>query len=323
MTTQELIQYYAKLLILQYVGLPKAFATIEATVKPIIMPQQSQQEISFSPAPTSGAFTLVYDSVSTASINWNDSAGTIQTKLRAISGLGSVLVSGAISSGLTVDFVGVVDVADLLTVGVNTLMASAAVVIVTIDETDQTLPLAVQNGFDITTATGVQLDIIGKYQGVTRTGNSFTGQPITLSDSDFRILIQFAIIRNNAGSSLSEIEALFNQIFPGEILVSDFKNMHMSYLINSSIGSQDLVQLLITEGLLPKPMGVQLATTIYTPNLKFFGMVSADTVKTYATQNSLTINQAALDVATANNISPFNSVATPITAQWLSAAQGA
>lgn len=133
------------------------------------------------------------------------------------------------------------------------------------------LPNAVQEAFTLGTATGVQLDVIGKYVGVSRTGRGFSST-ITLSDADFLLLIQMAIIRNSEGSSLAEIQALLHQYFNNELFVFDYKNMHMSYLMDSSVGSQDLAELFVTEGLLPKPMGVQLAALIYHhPVDKFFG----------------------------------------------------
>lgn len=224
MTAQELINYYANLLIIQFIGKPKAYATIQALVAPVIMNQ---------------------------------------------------------------------------------------------------LPLLVQNAFNMDgTAIGVQLDVLGKYAGVTRTGYGLTGQPITLNDADFFTFIKLAILTNSSGSDLATIEKLLNGFFPGELFVFDHKEMRMSYLINSTIGSQNLVQLFITEGLLPKPMGVQLAAPIYNDNLKFFGMVSAKDVSTYAIQNSISITAAANAAATADNISPFNSAADPITGEWLSAALG-
>ena len=147
--------------------------------------------------------------------------------------------------------------------------------------TDITLPLAVQNAFNLTgpsPAVGAQLDILGKYAGVTRTGYGFNGSPITLDDADFLTLIQMAIAKNNAGSSLSVIQALIHQFFPGEMLVFDYANMQMSYLVNSSIGSANLVQpFFVTEGLLPKPMTVQLAVVIYAPIINaFFGFRTYD-----------------------------------------------
>jgi hypothetical protein len=137
------------------------------------------------------------------------------------------------------------------------------------------LPLAVQDAFNITgsnPAVGAQLDILGKYAGASRSGSGFNG-PITLDDSDYIALIRMAIVKNNAGSSLATILQLLNQSFPDQILVFDYQNMHMSYLISSSIGSFELIQLFVNEGFLPKPMGVQLASVIYVPTINaFFGM---------------------------------------------------
>lgn len=182
MTTLQLIQYYAKLLIIQYLGLPRASATIEASVTPIVM---AQTDLSL-----------------------------------------------------------------------------------------PTLPLAVQDAFNLlgsSPAVGVQLDILGKYAGVTRSGYDFEGDPIILGDADYLQLIKFAVATNNAGSSLSDIQAIFNGFFPpGLVYVFDYQNMHMSYLIDSDLGNQALVQLLATKGLLPKPMGVQLTVTTYSPVIDMF-----------------------------------------------------
>ncbi len=135
--------------------------------------------------------------------------------------------------------------------------------------------LDVQGGFEITSAQGVQLDILGKYVGVTRSGYGFQGQQITLNDPDFIQLIQLAVLTNNSDASLYTIDNLLAQYFPGAVLVFDFSNMHMSYFINSSLGTQNLVEMFVVQGLLPKPMGVQLASVIYSPNVNsFFGCVT-------------------------------------------------
>lgn len=127
------------------------------------------------------------------------------------------------------------------------------------------LPLQAQNAFNVNTAIGKQLDVLGKYVGAKRSGIGLSG-PITLNDDDFRVLIQLAILRNAAGSSLYDIQELLHEFFPDEIFVFDYQNMHMSYLIDTSVGNQDLIQLAVSEGFLPKPMGVQLGATIYAPN---------------------------------------------------------
>lgn len=224
MTTDELIAYYANLLVIQYIGQPKAYATIEALVSMVIMDQ---------------------------------------------------------------------------------------------------LPLEVQAAFNMDgTAVGVQLDVLGKYAGVVRTGQGLNGQPIVLDDADFLKFIRMAILTNSARSDLASIEQLINIYFAGQLFVFDHKEMRMSYLINSSIGSLNLISLFIAEGLLPKPMGVQLSAPILSSNLKFFGMVNAQDVAAYASQNSISINAAANDVATANNIYPFNDATSPITGVWLNAQLG-
>lgn len=150
------------------------------------------------------------------------------------------------------------------------------------------LPLQVQNAFTIGDtivngtlypgAVGVQLDVLGKYAGVTRSGYDVNGNPITLNDIDFTTLIKIAIISNSSGSSLSDIQNLIHAYFANEIFVFDGADMQMSYLIASSVGNQALIELLITEGLLPKPMGVQLATVTYIPNVSLFGFQDYNSV---------------------------------------------
>ena len=133
------------------------------------------------------------------------------------------------------------------------------------------LPIDVKNGFDTNTAYGAQLDIIGKYAGVSRIGKTFT-EVIELSDDEFRSLIKIAIVKNYSQSSLYDIQLLLNNFFPGTIIVFDFKNMAMGYLFDSSIGSENLAEMFVVNELLPKPMGVQLGSLIYSNNIKsFFG----------------------------------------------------
>lgn len=135
------------------------------------------------------------------------------------------------------------------------------------------LPVDVQDAFNIDTAVGVQLDTLGKYAGVSRTGVDNSGS-ITLTDADYRQLIKFAIIKNNGGSSLSDIIALIQIFFPsGGFRVYDYSNMRMSYLIDNSIGSLDLARMIVINKLLPKPMGVEDGSLIFDANIdNFFGM---------------------------------------------------
>lgn len=298
MTTLELVQYYANLLILQYLQKPKAYATVEALASLAILPQVSTQDITFSAVSASGTFILIYNGNPTAAINWNDSLATIQSKLQAVSGLSTATVSGSIAGELlTITFNGVTPPANLIEIGANSLEDGASnPITLSVAETDVTLPIAVQNAFGINTAVGNQLDVIGKYVGVTRNGNTFSGS-ITLDDSDFAILIQLAVFQNNAGSSLADIQNLIANFFPGQILVFDYTTMRISYFL--SVGSKDLIQMILLQHILPKPMGVQLGTTIYAPIINaFFGF------RTYELPGT--------------NNSPFNTYAVySMVAPWL------
>lgn len=129
------------------------------------------------------------------------------------------------------------------------------------------LPTQVQDAFDPTTAVGDQLDVIGKYVGVSRMGNTLNG-PITLTDEDYRQLIKMVIIKNNSGSSLATIQSLLSANFPGQIFVSDNQTMGLNYVLVNSLGTDDLLEIIVTGGYLPKPMGVQVSATIV-PDFQF------------------------------------------------------
>ncbi len=124
------------------------------------------------------------------------------------------------------------------------------------------LPLAVQDAFGLETAVGVQLDVIGKYQGVTRYGYDFSGA-VTLTDDDFRQLIKIAIVQNASNGSLASIQSLLALFFPGTIYIFDYKDMRISYFIDSDATSESLAQFFIKQGRLPKPMGVGLGLVLY------------------------------------------------------------
>lgn len=139
------------------------------------------------------------------------------------------------------------------------------------------LPIAVQDAFEIGTAAGDQLDVIGKYVGVSRNGYGLDGQPISLIDSDYTQLIKMVIVKNNSGSSLATIQSLLAAAFPNQIFISDNQTMGLNYLIVESIGTSDLLELLTTGGYLPAPMGVQVSSTVVPPiTFPFFAFYNSD-----------------------------------------------
>ena len=154
-----------------------------------------------------------------------------------------------------------------------------------------TLPLKAQDAFNIETAIGIQLDVLGKYVGANRSSH-YKGNQIELNDSEFRSLIKFAIIFNNTTySSLFYIKQLIFAYFGTDFVVFDNQNMQMSYYFDSTIGSVNLAESIIAQNLLPKPMGVQLASVIYAPNTShFFGMrnylIAAQNIYGFNTYNS-------------------------------------
>lgn len=157
---------------------------------------------------------------------------------------------------------------------------------------------SVQNGFAVASAVGKQLDILGKYIGISRNGFDFSG-PVTLDDDEYRKVLMLKIAQNNLGSSLFDIVGFLNLWFPGQIFIFDYADMSISYYIDSSIGDIELAEFFVEQGLLPKPMAVLLSSVIFGPNVtQFFGF------RTYEHP--------------AHNANPFNDYASyQLTWPWL------
>ncbi len=138
------------------------------------------------------------------------------------------------------------------------------------------MPVAVMNAFDIDGAVGVQLDTLGKYIGISRTGYAL-GEPIVLDDDDYRTLIKLILLKNNSGTSLATIQSLLADSFPGQIFISDSQNMSLNYVILESLGTSTLLNMLATQDLLPRPMGVGTSITIVASHTNpFFGFRTYD-----------------------------------------------
>lgn len=109
----------------------------------------------------------------------------------------------------------------------------------------------VQDGFNVETAIGNQLDILAKYLGLQRYQQGYGN----LTDDELRVLIKFAILKNNNLSSLEAITDSLYALFGNEISVVDYKNMTMRYNISSKI-DEVVIDILRKTDLLPRPMGV-------------------------------------------------------------------
>lgn len=319
MTTQAetLIENYVDLLIIQYTTKRRAEDTIETAIRPIIIPQTSQQTLTASLVPDTGSVTFLYkmtqntptnESIEIGPIDWDFTAADIQDAFNNNPDFsGTIVVTGDWTDGFTFVLENTIGPVPLMVASQNTLESGVDPVSLTFTQLDiQTLPLAVENGFNVlgdNLAVGAQLDIIGKYVGVTRSGRGFT-QQITLDDNEFMSLIRMAIIKNASSSTLAAIQELLFLFFEFDILAFDYQNMQMSYLISSSVGSQSLIEMFVVQGLLPKPMAVGVGVIIYAPTINsFFGF------RTYEVEPV--------------NISPFNTYTDYQTDwPWLSYANG-
>lgn len=135
------------------------------------------QTVAFSVAPTSGSFKLNYKGTDTASIAYNASAATIQTALRAISGLSTVVVTGSISGKLlTITFNSVATPVTQLTVSANTLAPSVVITPTLIEGLVSGSSTAI-----LPNVTSLAVGMKAEGTGVNATITAISGTTITLS----------------------------------------------------------------------------------------------------------------------------------------------
>ena len=121
---------------------------------------EAQQTIAFSGVAASGAFTLYFGSYgTTASISYDKTAAQIQTIIRALTGLGQVVVTGSIASqSLLIDFQGVYGAVTLATTPANTLetAGSASITITpTTSQAGETINAAILRTFSLVSYFGI------------------------------------------------------------------------------------------------------------------------------------------------------------------------
>lgn len=125
----------------------------------------------------------------------------------------------------------------------------------------------VLDGFDIETAVGKQLDVLGEYVGVDRY-YLVDNQAELLSDEDYRILIKLKAISNTSNLSHKSLnEALYN-FFGNAIRMDSEGNMEMTYFVPKN--KTPIILAAIQKEVLPRPMGVR-CSYIIEYDKKFFG----------------------------------------------------
>ena len=129
-----------------------------------------------------------------------------------------------------------------------------------------TLPQTIIKGYDVNTAVGKQLDIIGKYVGLKRQVKTLIGDSNTnvLNDKQYRMLLKLKMIKNTSFSSTSQLRSALYNLFPTSIRLYDNRNMTYQYQLSSAFN--DLLNVILAEELLPVPMALGW-NAIVVPNL--------------------------------------------------------
>lgn len=138
------------------------------------------------------------------------------------------------------------------------------------------LLLDVINGFNLDTAVGKQLDILGKYIGLSRIVKVKIGSPETtvLTDDQYRLLLQLKLVCNTSYSATSQIRNALYQLFPDDIRVFDNRTMEMEYQLSERFDG--LENVITAEELLPFPMGLGFNVIIVPDLLQLYGYYGYD-----------------------------------------------
>jgi hypothetical protein len=141
----------------------------------------------------------------------------------------------------------------------------------TIEATVGLLPddliMEVINGFDIETAVGKQLDILGEYVGVDRY-YLVDNQAELLNDEDYRILIKLKAISNTSDLSHKSLEEALYNFFGNTVRMDSDGDMEMTYFVPKN--KTPIIQAAIQKEVLPRPMGVR-CSYIIEYDKRFFG----------------------------------------------------
>lgn len=121
---------------------------------------------------------------------------------------------------------------------------------------------SINAAFDIDSAVGGQLDVIGEILGRSRNlpfqpGN---GSSPTLSDDNYRISLKAKVIQNGWDGTIPSIYSIWYGLFSDlSMTIVDNQNMTMSVLIDSNNQMDPVITEMIAAGyIVPKPAGVGL-----------------------------------------------------------------
>ena len=128
--------------------------------------------------------------------------------------------------------------------------------------------------FNLDTATGAQLDILGVLIGANRLVpfQPSGGVPPLLDDAPYRIYLKARIAQNQWSGTIDSLQGIWQTLFPGgRIVIVDGQNMTVTIILAGAFTS--ILQDLITNGLIvPRPQAVLYNYTFTT--LPAFGFDS-------------------------------------------------
>ena len=160
---------------------------------------------------------------------------------------------------------------NLLIIQYNNLpKASATIQAVGADFPDD-LIFAVRDGFSLETATGVQLDILGKYLGTDRYYINTSGQLTPLSDQEFSLLLQLKAVANNTNCSHESIDNALYNFFGTQIRAESSGGMEITFFIPA--GATPVMIASLQKDCLPRPMGVGIRYVVVQTS-PMFGFVT-------------------------------------------------
>ena len=118
--------------------------------------------------------------------------------------------------------------------------------------------LSIQDLLNIDTQTGAQLDIIGKIVGCKTRYCTVDNVSVRLNDPEFRIAIKIKILQKSLSVySVPKIQELINAYIIEGVYVSD-EDFAIKYILDTDKINLNIINYLIQQKILPKPMGIKL-----------------------------------------------------------------
>lgn len=143
---------------------------------------------------------------------------------------------------------------------------------------NQNICAQIAAGWDVDTATGAQLDVIGQLVGFGRYIYVPTLGTVTLADADYRTLLLAKIAANFWDGTMASLQTILAQIFPGTgitLKAVDHQDMTMDiYVVGGTLTATQLA-LLKGDLLVPRPEGVKINGIVESPN-PIFGLSEED-----------------------------------------------